>query len=882
MKYSFAITLVVISVLPYPAFAQSDPVDVPEEALTDAPAPAPDSTASSEPSRTDLNLLGEVDAESGEARRNENVQIDLIDNNVLKEMNQRVGVTATVVEELSPDRDYFGAEFGGSPTSPVTVRYSPARDVHGELFWLHDNSVVRARSFFQVGDVQPARSNEYGGEVTFPAWAGAALVLTGQQTRSRGQVNGNVLVPAPEERTPLTTNPTLRVQIQRLLDSYPDELPNRTDINPRALNTNSPQEIDNNVAGATLYQSLGDRDKLTLRYAFTYQRVDAFQLVGGQNPNAATRNHDSRLTWTRTWSPATQTDVTVGFDRTGSLLTPDETSFGRTILTGNVFETLGPGTNIPIDRAQNRFRYAIAGRHVQSTHNWIFGAELWRRQVNGAESNANLGMFSFRNDFGNDGITNIRLGLPSTFIQTLGETRRGFRQWDTQYWLGDKWRANGRLTLDYGVRFRPVTAPSEVNGRADIPYGCDCNNVAPRFGFAYRVSDKLGVLRGAYGVQYGEVFAVSYGNSRFNPPHNLRVRVAAPDFLNPLAGVDTENLDPNGRSTFFDFSDDLRMPYSHQYNFSWQAPLPAGWNLDLGYVGSRSWKLVTLWYFNRARPTEGIPQVTATINDRRPDKRFFDIRRALNGGRAYYDAAKVTLRAPERGGLSFETSYWFSKAIDLGSNYANTAAGKDARESRGQSEFDVHGDMKGLSNFDQPHSWLARFTYRTPGVGRTGSWLRSVFGKWEVFGVVLAKTGTPFTVVTGSDGPGFGNVDASGSDRPNIEDPSILGRSIKHPDTSRELLPREAFSFIQPTERRGNIGKNTFRKDGIQNLNAALSRTWPVASDMRLTLQAESNNVLNRPQFAEPGPEAALPNFGQITNTLNDGRTFRFQLRLAF
>ena len=65
-------------------------------------------------------------------------------------------------------------------------------------------------------------------------------------------------------------------------------------------------------------------------------------------------------------------------------------------------------------------------------------------------------------------------------------------------------------------------------------------------------------------------------------------------------------------------------------------------------------------------------------------------------------------------------------------------------------------------------------------------------------------------------------------------------------------------------------------------MNAALSRTWPVASDMRLTLQAESNNLLNRPQFAEPGPEAALPNFGQITNTLNDGRTFRFQLRLAF
>ena len=49
-----------------------------------------------------------------------------------------------------------------------------------------------------------------------------------------------------------------------------------------------------------------------------------------------------------------------------------------------------------------------------------------------------------------------------------------------------------------------------------------------------------------------------------------------------------------------------------------------------------------------------------------------------------------------------------------------------------------------------------------------------------------------------------------------------------------------------------------------------------------MTLQAESNNVLNRPQFAQPGLEVASPNFGQITNTLNDGRTFRFLLRLAF
>ena len=64
--------------------------------------------------RTELNLLGQTDTASGESRRNENVQINLIDNNVLKELNQRIGTTATTVKDFQIDQGYFGTEFGGS------------------------------------------------------------------------------------------------------------------------------------------------------------------------------------------------------------------------------------------------------------------------------------------------------------------------------------------------------------------------------------------------------------------------------------------------------------------------------------------------------------------------------------------------------------------------------------------------------------------------------------------------------------------------------------------------------------------------------------------------------------------------------------------------
>ena len=39
---------------------------------------------------------------------------------------------------------------------------------------------------------------------------------------------------------------------------------------------------------------------------------------------------------------------------------------------------------------------------------------------------------------------------------------------------------------------------------------------------------------------------------------------------------------------------------------------------------------------------------------------------------------------------------------------------------------------------------------------------------------------------------------------------------------------------------------------------------------------------LNTPQFAEPGTDLTSPSFAQITNTLNEGRTFQFQLRFRF
>ena len=168
----------------------------------------------------------------------------------------------------------------------------PDAPLHGELYETHGNSIFSARSFFQVGAVQPARTNSYGLRLLIPLPSGPAFAVDAGQQKNRG----NVLIPRPDERTPLAADPALRAIIARILDSFPAEAPNRPDIDPRAHNTTAPQSIDNETVGGRFDFPAGGTGRVALDYRFRRQAADAFQLVKGQNPDTTTGSHDARIT----------------------------------------------------------------------------------------------------------------------------------------------------------------------------------------------------------------------------------------------------------------------------------------------------------------------------------------------------------------------------------------------------------------------------------------------------------------------------------------------------------------------------------------------------------------------------------------------------------
>lgn len=842
-------------------------------AQSNPPAETKPAEAKPEAASTPANLLGRVNANAGEARRNENIFIMAIDNNAQRESSIRVGMTATPITEFSSASRYFGAEFGISPTNPIHL--SPARGlgaIHGAAQWSHLNSIFTARSFFQVGDVRPARENTFSGRFSLPLWRNAFLSLEGGHDIKRGFVNGNILVPKADERSCLSADPRICAIIDRFFAAWPTLAPNRPDIEARALNTNAPQAIDTTNTSTRLDQVLG-KHRFSARHTWTNQKVDAFQLVAGQNPDTTTKSHDGRLTWTWVKSARTNLDTTIGFARNRTLLVPEPNAVGPQVQIGTAFEKLGPGSSIPVDRIQNRYRLSSRIQHQAGRHTLSAGAEYHRLQFNGDEASSNRGNIYFRNDFGRDAITNFRLGIVNRYSFAMGGINRGFRRHEFAAFVQDNWRVSNTFQLSLGLRYQPQFSIREVNNLTPIPFDCDCGNLAPNVGLAWRMPRHLGVFRASYSTQFGDIPPATLQQLRWNPPAFQKIENQAPPLLDLLAGV---NFAPGGRAIVFAFPRDLQTPYAHQYSASWQLPVKERYGkVELAYVGSRTWKLLYLQYLNRAQVVPGIAQITTTINDRRPDARYYDYRLVSNTSRAYYDAGKVTYTLATRRGITVDASYWFSKAIDTGATFVNIAAGDDSNQGHAQMATDINHDLRSLSPFHQSHAVLNRIAWQP-------SARHFLLRNWRPSTVFVARSGAPFTVLTGSDAPGFGNVDGVNGDRPNLLDPSILGNTISHPDLASSLLPRSAFSFIQPTDTRGNLGAYTFLRAAMRNLNASIERRFTLKHDRALGFRAESLNVLNTPQFAEPIGDLSNPAFGKITNTLNDGRSFRFTLSIEF
>ena len=170
---------------------------------------------------------------------------------------------------------------------------------------------------------------------------------------------------------------------------------------------------------------------------------------------------------------------------------------------------------------------------------------------------------------GATGLQSYGLGIPTTYIQGIGQSNQPFDNLPFAFFAQDSWRVTSKLTLNYGVRYdveiSPLFAPAtSVNAAAEKSLGViegiprDYNNVAPRIGVAWDPKgDGKTVVRAGYGLFYDHpLLAIAFNSVTADGGRSVQLisaggRSTACGLITPVCGGGLDvptNL--NGSSIF--------------------------------------------------------------------------------------------------------------------------------------------------------------------------------------------------------------------------------------------------------------------------------------------------------------------------------------------
>lgn len=259
-------------------------------------------------------------------------------------------------------------------------------------------------------------------------------------------------------------------------------------------------------------------------------------------------------------------------------------------------------------------------------------------------------------------------------------------------------------------------------------------------------------------------------------------------------------------------------------------------------------------------------------------------------GMSYYNAAQVTLRHPEKWGLTTDLSYTYSRSIDMGSDAERSQTSYGAIQNVWDPSL-----SRGLSDFDTKHLVTADWAYALPfGTGKallanSSKVGNSIWGGWQWAGLGRWTSGLPFALIE----PGWttnwelqawavktqpvamhkhieGGLPQVFANDQAIQNGIYTGNPIRLP------YPGEAGE------------RNNFRGDGVFSVDSSLSKNWALTERTNLKFAWEVYNVPNSVRFDDGsalfGGALGYPALGIYGNVLGDHafRHMEFGLRLDF
>ena len=441
----------------------------------------------------------------------------------------------------------------------------------------------------------------------------------------------------------------------------------------------------------------------------------------------------------------------------------------------------------------------------------------------------------------------------------------------------DEWRKSKRLKLVYGLRWELSPAPSsndlqpaavdqidplKLAAPGTSLWKTTFANFAPRAGLAYQLTKGTGnetALRADVGIAYdlgqdrsGDIFANSIpfisGSSIFNSPF-------------PPQGFPATNALP-----FLAFDPHLKLPYTINWNVSFEQPLGSRQSLSAAYVGSSGKRLLH----------------TETLFDQNPDFAF--LRLVSNRGSSDYRALQVKYDRGFTNGLEALVSYTLARTFDNVSDDSVTrviVASTNPALDRGPSDLDIRHQLTGHISYELPALFSAGFGNK-------------LFRNWTVDSIFNARSAKPLTVFYSlPTSVGLAYL------RPDV----VNGAALFVPDLNAPRGRRiNSAAFLIPSDlQQGNLARNSLRGFPFYQFDLALRRKFSFSEDVSLQFQADAFNLFNHTNFDDPmGTDLVAGNnlaFGQSTSlsgrnaaaggfasfySFGGPRTMRFSVKLEF
>jgi hypothetical protein len=549
------------------------------------------------------------------------------------------------------------------------------------------------------------------------------------------------------------------------------------------------------------------------------------------------------------------------------------------------------------------------------------------------------------------GFASFLLGTGSGSINSDGPGQNHLFRYYGLYFQDD-WKVSRRLTLNLGVRYdenfpwterfnrqtdfdynvaSPLSTASfpiyggltfpGVGGLSRRAFERDPNNIAPRFGFAFSLTNAT-VLRGGYGLFYAPITGGGY-NGAAVPISGFQAQtqwVGTLDGITPVAylnnpfpsGFIRATGSSAGLATFLGqnvtaMDRGRRNPYAQQWNINVQQTLPARFVLDVAYAGSRGLHLFGNLNVNQL-PNEqlalrdGLRELvpnpfygqisTGPLSGQlvprnqllRPYPQYNAVTIGnISYGASTYHAMQLKVERRYAQGFSFLFSYTFSKLMD---DVAATTTGFPGEQFSGDSiqDFNNRRNERAVASYDAPHFAALNGIWELPfGKGKpylsSPSIARILLGNWQINSIATFRSGVPLSLSMASNTLfNFGGVQ-----RPNWEngntgelDGRVANRLTRYFDSSVYSAPAP-YTF-------GNTPRfmAALRGPGVANLDVSVFKNIPLYERYSLQFRAESFNVMNRAEFNVPNTQIGSAAAGVITSQANSARDIQFALKLLF